>query len=353
MTEDIKAIFEENELKLCVKENDIYINIPKEILNKGMKLIKEYIKIYKNIEVLKESINKYLFDRNSSINHMNILNQILQIKNEECFNEIEPFIDTNINDIENKLLNMCLAFNINIEDINALKEELSQSYANNTENLNNIIDKEYVKDIINYIENNEIYSLNQKSRYGSISSEYEVKNKSEIVDKNEEETNGEYSPILVIHRPAKYHRGTYILEENSYVYIKRQPLEALIKQEKLEEKGIDSMGAILYKKLKHDLTNENLQELLAELYVYSQKNSSQFDNIKLADITSNKVWMTADKLKKEFKELRYYHKNLTQKVKEIYDSTGAYYTQIGGKYIFNSREFLHSYKTYKGKDITN
>ena len=219
--------------------------------------------------------------------------------------------------------------------------------------MNNIIDKEYVKEIINYIESNEMYSLNSKSRYGAISSDYEVKNKSEIVDKNEEETNGEYSPILVIHRPAKYHRGTYILEENAYVYIKRQPLEALIKQEKLEEKGIDSMGAILYKKLKHDLTNENLQELLAELYVYSQKNNSKFDNIKLADITSNKVWMTADKLKKEFKELRYYHKNLTQKVKEIYDSTGSYYTQIGGKYIFNSRELLHSYKTYKGKDITN
>ena len=61
--------------------------------------------------------------------------------------------------------------------------------------------------------------------------------------------------------------------------------------------------------------NENLQEILAELYVYGEQNNIKFENIKLADITSNKVWMTADKLKKEFKELRYYHKNLTQRVK--------------------------------------
>ena len=58
-----------------------------------------------------------------------------------------------------------------------------------------------------------------------------------------------------------------------------------------------------------------------------------------------------DKLKKEFKELRYYHKNLTQKIKDIYDSTGSYYTQISGKYIFNTKEFAHCYKTYKAKDI--
>ena len=48
-----------------------------------------------------------------------------------------------------------------------------------------------------------------------------------------------YSPILVIYRPAKYLRGSYILEDTYYVYIKRQPLNALINQEKLNEKGID------------------------------------------------------------------------------------------------------------------
>ena len=63
------------------------------------------------------------------------------------------------------------------------------------------------------------------------------------------------------------------------------------------------------------------------------------------------IYLTADRLKKEFKELRYYHKNLTQKVKDIYDSTGVYYTQISGKYIFSTREFLHCYKAYKNKDI--
>ena len=61
--------------------------------------------------------------------------------------------------------------------------------------------------------------------------------------------------------------------------------------------------------------------------------------------------MTAEKLKKEFKELRYYNKNLSQKLREIYDTTGSYYTQIGGKYIFNTRTFLTNYKAYKDRDI--
>ena len=43
--------------------------------------------------------------------------------------------------------------------------------------------------------------------------------------------------------------------------------------------------------------------------------------------------------------------NHTKKIKDIYDSTGVYYTQLGGKYIFNTREFAHCYKTYKAKDI--
>lgn len=86
-------------------------------------------------------------------------------------------------------------------------------------------------------------------------------------------------------------------------------------------------------------------------YIYANKNNLNFENIKLTDISSNRLWLTSERLKKEFKELRYYHKNLTQKIKDIYDSTGAYYTQLGGKYIFNTREFAHCYKTYKAKDI--
>ena len=42
---------------------------------------------------------------------------------------------------------------------------------------------------------------------------------------------------------------------------------------------------------------------------------------------------------------------ISSKRGNIYDSTGAYYTQLGGKYIFNTREFAHCYKTYKAKDI--
>ena len=44
-----------------------------------------------------------------------------------------------------------------------------------------------------------------------------------------------------------------MLEDTHYVYIKRQPLKALIKQERFRRrKGIDSIGAIVYKKLGHD-----------------------------------------------------------------------------------------------------
>ena len=78
---------------------------------------------------------------------------------------------------------------------------------------------------------------------------------------------------------------------------------------------------------------------------------ANFENIKLSDIGDNKVWMTADRLKKEFKELRYYNKNLSQKLREIYDTTSSYYTQIGGKYIFSSRTFLNNYKAFKDRDI--
>lgn len=344
---------EKMELNLYVKENDIYINMPKEILNQGTKMITNYIRIYNNIENLKENINEFLFDKNSEVTHISITSQLMRIKSEEYINEILPFLDVDIYNIEEKLKNICAAFGVELEKINEIKAELAQNYVNNTHSLNDIVDKNYVNEIIEYIKSNDMYSLKSKSKYGCMSKDYELKNKQDILDFNNEEINGHYSPILVIHTPAKYHRGSYVLEDTSYVYIKRQPLEALIKQEKLEEKGIDAMGAILYKKLNHNLSNENLQELLAEIYVYSQKNNVKFENIRLADIGSNKVWMTADKLKKEFKELRYYHKNLTQKVKEIYDSRGTYYTQIGGKYIFDSREFLHNFKTYKSKNINS
>ncbi|MGL6105910.1 MAG: hypothetical protein ACRC03_07300 [Romboutsia sp.] len=342
---------ENTQLDLYVKNNNTYINVPQEILNKGSKVISNYMRICTDIENLKENINKYLFDKTSKVTPLDIMKKILKIKNQECLNEISPFLETDINNIEERLINICAALEVDLDKLYEMRDKLAQNYISTQHCIENIIDENYVNGIIDFIKNGEMYSLTTKSRYGTMSQDYNLKNLDEIVDLNEEEINGRYSPILVIHRPAKYHRGTYILEDNSYVYIKRQPIHALIKQEKFEDKGIDSMGAILYKKLDHNLTNENLQELLAEIYVYSQKHNLKFDNIKLADISANKVWMTADKLKKEFKELRYYHKNLSQKLKEIYNSTGSYYIQIGGKYIFNSREFLRNYKAYKDKDI--
>lgn len=359
MTEDnnvqsIENIIKDNNLKVCLKYDKNYIEIPNILIEKykdETSIINDYIRINNNLTKLKEYISKYLFDENSSISIEKIGNLLLNIKSEENLEKIQPYINININKLEEKFKYLLAYFNVRIEEINTLKEEIKLNYINNSYNEGNILDKSYLDELIYKIQNSRMYTLIKKSRYGSISKEYNLLDLSDITDYNTEEMGGEYSPILVIYKPAKYVRGEYVLDDINYIYIKRQPLKALIHQEKLNEKGRDGMGAITYIKLKHDLTNENLQEIMAELYVYGQQNNISFENIKLADITSNKVWLTADRLKKEFKELRYYHKNLTQKVKDIYDSTGVYYTQISGKYIFSTREFLHCYKAYKNKDI--
>ena len=325
-------------MRLYTKEDDIYINIPSNMINnidEDNILLKEYIRIYKNVEKLKEYIIKYLFEKDSSITQKNIGDLLLNIKSEENLDKFINYIDVDIHSLEEKFKNLNIHLGVNINEINLAKEEIKNEYVNNSYNEDFIVNKEYIDEIINCIKDENMYSLRQKSRYGSLNIEGKLKYLEDIEDFNEDEKGGMYSPILVIYRPAKYLRGSYILEDTYYVYIKRQPLNALINQEKLNEKGIDGMGSIIYKKLKHDLTNENLQEILAEIYIYANKNNLNFENIKLTDISSNRLWLTSERLKKEFKELRYYHKNLTQKIKDIYDSTGAYYTQLGGKYIFN------------------
>lgn len=341
---------------IFLKEDDIYIEVPIDIvgdLKNQNTIVKDYIRIYKNINKLKDDISRYLFDDKSTVSASSIGYQFMKIKSEENLDKILPFMNIDINKMGARIERIAPYFGIDIEDINSKKEDLKNEYVNNSYNTHDIVDRDYLEEIINDITAFSMYSLKTKSRYGGISTDISIKNKDEISDYNNEGIGGNYCPILVIYRPAKYNRGQYVLEDTYYVYIKRQPLDALIKQERLDEKGVDGMGAISYKKLRPDLTNENLQEILAELYVYSQRNSLAYENIKLADISSNKIWMTADKLKKEFKELRYYHKNVTSKVKEIYDSASRYYTQISGKYIFDSRELVHCYKTYKSKDINN
>ena len=341
-------------MRLYTIDDGIHINIPNDMVNEIDKdniLLKEYIRIYKNIEKLKEYISKYLFEKDTIITAKNIGDLLLNIKSEESLDKFIHYIDIDLNSLEEKFKNLSIHLGIDIEEINIAKEEVKTEYINNSYNKDIIVSKEYIEEIINTIKYENMYSLRQKSRYGSLSVEGEIRSLEDIKDFNEEEKDGMYSPILVIYRPAKYLRGSYVLEDTNYVYIKRQPLNALINQEKLNEKGIDGMGSVIYKKLKHDLSNENLQEILAEIYIYANKNNLNLQNIKLTDIKDNRLWLTCDKLKKEFKELRYYHKNLTQKIKDIYDSTGEYYTQIGGKYIFNTTKFMHCYKTYKRKDI--
>ena len=304
-------------MKLYTKEDDIYINIPSNMINnidEDNILLKEYIRIYKNVEKLKEYIIKYLFEKDSSITQKNIGDLLLNIKSEENLDKFINYIDVDIHSLEEKFKNLNIHLGVNIDEINLAKEEIKNEYVNNSYNEDFIVNKEYIDEIINCIKDENMYSLRQKSRYGSLNIEGKLKYLEDIEDFNEDEKGGMYSPILVIYRPAKYLRGSYILEDTYYVYIKRQPLNALINQEKLNEKGIDGMGSIIYKKLKHDLTNENLQEILAEIYIYANKNNLNFENIKLTDISSNRLWLTSERLKKEFKELRYYHKNLTQKI---------------------------------------
>ena len=341
-------------MKLYTIEDGIYINIPSDMvdkINEEDTLLKDYIRIYKNIDKLKEYISKYLFEKDTVITQKNIGDLLLNIKSEENLDKVIDYINIDINSLEEKFKMLSIHLGIDIGDINQAREDIKNEYINTSYNEEFVIDKDYIDEIIKYIKDENMYSLKERSRYGTIKVDGDIKSIEDINDLNEEEIGGLYSPILVIYRPAKYLRGSYILEDTSYVYIKRQPLHALINQEKLNEKGMDGMGSIIYKKLKHDLTNENLQEILAEIYIYANKNNLNFENIKLSDISANRLWLTGDRLKKEFKELRYYHKNLTQKIKDIYDSTGAYYTQIGGKYVFNTRDFAHCYKTYKSKDI--
>ena len=341
-------------MKLYTNEDGIYINIPSDMvdkINEEDTLLKDYIRIYKNIDKLKEYISKYLFEKDTIITQKNIGDLLLNIKSEENLDKVIDYINIDINSLEEKFKMLSIHLGIDIGDINQAREDIKNEYINTSYNEEFVIDKDYIDEIIKYIKDENMYSLKERSRYGTIKVDGDIKSIEDINDLNEEEIGGLYSPILVIYRPAKYLRGSYILEDTSYVYIKRQPLHALINQEKLNEKGMDGMGSIIYKKLKHDLTNENLQEILAEIYIYANKNNLNYENIKLSDINANRLWLTGDRLKKEFKELRYYHKNLTQKIKEIYDSTGAYYTQIGGKYVFNTRDFAHCYKTYKSKDI--
>jgi len=45
-----------------------------------MSILTEYIRIYSSIESLKENINKYLFDENSTVTYSIIGNQLMKIK---------------------------------------------------------------------------------------------------------------------------------------------------------------------------------------------------------------------------------------------------------------------------------
>ena len=201
-------------MRLYTKEDDIYINIPSNMINnidEDNILLKEYIRIYKNVEKLKEYITKYLFEKNSSITQKNIGDLLLNIKSEENLDKFINYIDVDIHSLEEKFKNLNMHLGVNIDEINLAKEEIKNEYVNRSYNEDFIVSKEYINEIINCIKDENMYSLRQKSRYGSLNIEGKLKYLEDIEDFNEDEKGGIYSPILVIYRPAKYYIRRYLL----------------------------------------------------------------------------------------------------------------------------------------------
>ena len=89
-------------LNLYVKENNSYVSIPNDIFAKGNNIVSDYLKIYSEIEILKQDINNYLFNKNSGIEPINIMDKILKIKQLDSINEVLPSLDIDLDDIENR-----------------------------------------------------------------------------------------------------------------------------------------------------------------------------------------------------------------------------------------------------------
>ena len=96
-------------MRLYTKEDDIYINIQSNMINnidEDNILLKEYIRIYKNVEKLKEYIIKYLFEKDSSLTQKNIGDLLLNIKSEENLDKFINYIDVDIHSLEEKFKNL-------------------------------------------------------------------------------------------------------------------------------------------------------------------------------------------------------------------------------------------------------
>ena len=153
-------------MKLYTKEDDIYINIPSDMVNKideDNTLIKEYIRIYKNVEKLKEYIIKYLFEKDSVITQKNIGDLLLKIKSEENLDKLINYIDVDIHSLEEKFKNLSIHLGVNIDEINLAREEIKNEYVNSSYNEEFIVSKDYVNEIIGHIKDENIYSLENKN----------------------------------------------------------------------------------------------------------------------------------------------------------------------------------------------
>ena len=98
-------------MKLYTKEDDIYINIPSDLVNKINEdniFLKEYIRIYKKTEKLKEYIIKYLFEKDTAITQKNIGDLLLDIKSEENLDKFINYIDVDIHSLEEKFKNLSI-----------------------------------------------------------------------------------------------------------------------------------------------------------------------------------------------------------------------------------------------------
>ena len=77
MTNKMTDIIKDNNLRISIKENNSYIEVPIEILEQDKQLLKDYIKIYTSLENLKEFIADYIFNKDSKISIGTVSNAIL------------------------------------------------------------------------------------------------------------------------------------------------------------------------------------------------------------------------------------------------------------------------------------
>ena len=106
----MKDIIRDNNLNISIKENGFNIDVPIEILENNKELLSSYIKIYTLIENLKNNITDYIFNKETEISVGAISKSILDLKNEEDLQNVLPYLESDIEAIEEKFKSICACF---------------------------------------------------------------------------------------------------------------------------------------------------------------------------------------------------------------------------------------------------